>query len=150
MNDQPFPTELGRLAFVELWRPMWLANEPRVFWRELLPPMDVNLARDPLWWKRSEWRVMDSKACARIKTLPNNYFTFDEYPGVTFCWRRFKDRQACARDRDDVRALRNSWPPGYTEPTAQEVAEIECGAQGHEFYSTLDEETRCRLCGASP
>jgi hypothetical protein len=150
MNDQP-AAPAPRLAFVELWRPMWLGKEPRVFWRELLPPMDANLARDPLWWERSEWRVMNSEAATAIKALPNNYFTLDEYPGVTFCWRRFRDKQATERDRSDVRCLRLMGQKPYeTEPTAQEVAELECGAQGHEFYSTLDEETRCRMCGARP
>jgi hypothetical protein len=106
MNDQP---ELPpRLTFVEIWRPMWLGSEPRVFWRELLPPSDPKLASAADLWKRSEWRVMDSHAASLIMALPNNYFTLDEHPGVTFCWRRFKDKQATESDREAVRGLRNA------------------------------------------
>ncbi len=96
-----------RLTFVEIWRPMWLGSEPRIFWRELLPPADASKARFPSLWKRSEWRVMNSEAATAIKALPNNYFTLDEYPGVTFCWRRFKDKQATEADKRAMRCLRN-------------------------------------------
>ncbi len=111
LNVQPpLPPVLApvppRLTFVEIWRPMWLGSEPRVFWRELLPPTDVSYARVAAWWKRSEWRVMDSEAATKIMALPNNYFTLDEHPGVTFCWRRFKDKNAGEADKQAVRAYR--------------------------------------------
>jgi hypothetical protein len=34
--------------------------------------------------------------------------------------------------------------------TAQEIAELECGAQGHEYIGDSGEEARCRFCGAAP
>ncbi len=95
------------MVYVDIWRPMWCGNEPRVFWRELLPPINPELARFRSQWKRSEWRVMDSDFFEVVRMLPNRYFTVDAEPGRTYCWRPLKDKHAGEADKRAVRCLRN-------------------------------------------
>lgn len=124
MSDQP---ELPpRAVYVEIWRPLRYIGRsgPRVFWREQLPTMESpsegwhlnergervphqNAGRI-VWADPSPWRVMDKEAARKIFAMPNSYFTLDEYPRVTFVWRKFKD--ATLGDYAAVQALRAGAP----------------------------------------
>ena len=87
------------LKFLEVWRPIWLSNEPKVFWRELQP-------EGRRAWRPSQWAVMPTEFARKLARLPNPYFTLDDSPGVTFCARRLRDKQATDADREAVRYLR--------------------------------------------
>lgn len=94
-----------RLVCMELWRPLRYAIErrgPYYFWRECLPvrmpdgwhigPSGERVPNPPrfIWAKPTEWRVLDREVARNLSQLPNEFFTLDEYPGVTFCVRKFR------------------------------------------------------------
>lgn len=104
MTDEQ-PTPQPRLVCMEIWRPLRYAIErrgPRDFWRECLPvtypggwrtgPGGERVPNPPriIWTKPTEWRVLNRAVARNLTRLPNDFFTLDEHPGVTFCVRRFR------------------------------------------------------------
>ncbi len=93
--DAPVP-QPDRLVLVEIWR------IPRgFFWREWIPDPNVaGGARDP-----SPWRRMAASYARKVLNMPNNFYTDDAFPGVTFCVRRADDGKMTGADWDAVRKL---------------------------------------------
>jgi hypothetical protein len=99
---------MTRVVYVEIWHPLRYIGRsgPRVFWREWLPRPTVTGVE---WAKPSPWREMNKDAARKVFAMPNSYFTLAEYPGVTFCWRKFKTPTLA--DYHEAQALRAASPP---------------------------------------
>lgn len=110
MNDAPARVA-DTLRFAEIWRPMWMSGSP-AFWRELTPQQNASVrlpgidsGAGRLRFTPGPWCRMHPDTARKIAQLPNPYFTLDEYPGVTFCTRRFKDKHATDTDKFAVRTI---------------------------------------------
>lgn len=95
-----------QLTLLEIWRPLRYIGSrgPRVFWRQCRV-LGMSETGKPIWDSPTEWHVMDREFARKALAMPGGFFTFDWYPGNTFCVRRFN--APIEGDWAQARALRS-------------------------------------------